>query len=159
MFRASSSHYQESLTVHTASSFCVCVCLRHCLVRKFKKRIIKICFKMLCICTTLYTLSFYIPISALASTSPLTFPISFIYLRTVSFAFVSRKLRCHNPNKAFFHVYIHVLSPSHVFSERYDVIILAKAYLISFIYSRIIYFTYIFRMLRCHNPRECLFTV
>jgi hypothetical protein len=33
MFRASSSHHQESLTVHTASSFCVCVCLRHYLVR------------------------------------------------------------------------------------------------------------------------------
>jgi hypothetical protein len=32
MFRASSAHHQESLTVHTASSFCVCVCLRHCLV-------------------------------------------------------------------------------------------------------------------------------
>jgi hypothetical protein len=29
MFRASSAHHQESLTVHTASSFCVCVCLRH----------------------------------------------------------------------------------------------------------------------------------
>jgi hypothetical protein len=34
MFRASSDHHQESLTVNTASSFCVCVCLRHCLVRK-----------------------------------------------------------------------------------------------------------------------------
>jgi hypothetical protein len=33
MFRASSAHHQESLTVHTASSFCVCVCLWHCLVR------------------------------------------------------------------------------------------------------------------------------
>jgi hypothetical protein len=33
MFRASSAHHQESLTVHTAFSFCVCVCLRHCLVR------------------------------------------------------------------------------------------------------------------------------
>jgi hypothetical protein len=33
MFRASSAHHQESLTVHTASIFCVCVCLRHCLVR------------------------------------------------------------------------------------------------------------------------------
>jgi hypothetical protein len=32
MFRTSSAHHQESLTVHTASSFCVCVCLRHCLV-------------------------------------------------------------------------------------------------------------------------------
>jgi hypothetical protein len=35
MFRASSAHHQESLTVHTASSFCVCVCLRHCLVRNW----------------------------------------------------------------------------------------------------------------------------
>jgi hypothetical protein len=35
MFRESSAHHQESLTVHTASSFCVCVCLRHCLVRSF----------------------------------------------------------------------------------------------------------------------------
>jgi hypothetical protein len=35
IFRASSAHHQESLTVHTASSFCVCVCLRHCLVRSF----------------------------------------------------------------------------------------------------------------------------
>jgi hypothetical protein len=34
MFRASSAHHQESLTVHIDSSFCVCVCLRHCLVRK-----------------------------------------------------------------------------------------------------------------------------
>jgi hypothetical protein len=34
MFRASSAHHQESLTVHTDSSFCVYVCLRHCLVRK-----------------------------------------------------------------------------------------------------------------------------
>jgi hypothetical protein len=25
MFRASSAHHQESLTVHTASSFCVCL--------------------------------------------------------------------------------------------------------------------------------------
>jgi hypothetical protein len=33
MLRASSAHHQESLTVHTASSFCVCVCLRHCLLR------------------------------------------------------------------------------------------------------------------------------
>jgi hypothetical protein len=33
MFRASSAHHQESFTVHTASSFCVCVCLQHCLVR------------------------------------------------------------------------------------------------------------------------------
>jgi hypothetical protein len=33
MFWASNAHHQESLTVHTASSFCVCVCLRHCLVR------------------------------------------------------------------------------------------------------------------------------
>jgi hypothetical protein len=33
MFRASSAHHQESLTIHTASSFCVCVCLPHCLVR------------------------------------------------------------------------------------------------------------------------------
>jgi hypothetical protein len=33
MFRASSAHHQESLTVHTASSFCVCVRLWHCLVR------------------------------------------------------------------------------------------------------------------------------
>jgi hypothetical protein len=36
MFRASSAHHRESLTVHTASSFCVCVCLRHCLVRNMK---------------------------------------------------------------------------------------------------------------------------
>jgi hypothetical protein len=28
MFRASIAHHQESLTVHTASSFCVYVCLR-----------------------------------------------------------------------------------------------------------------------------------
>jgi hypothetical protein len=33
MFRTSSAHHQESLTVQTASSFCVFVCLRHCLVR------------------------------------------------------------------------------------------------------------------------------
>jgi hypothetical protein len=33
MFQASSAHHQESLTVHTASSFCVCVRPRHCLVR------------------------------------------------------------------------------------------------------------------------------
>jgi hypothetical protein len=33
MFRASSAHYQESLTVNTASNFCVCVRPRHCLVR------------------------------------------------------------------------------------------------------------------------------
>jgi hypothetical protein len=35
MFRASSAHHQESLTVHTASSLCVCVCLQHCLVRNW----------------------------------------------------------------------------------------------------------------------------
>jgi hypothetical protein len=33
MFRKSSAHHQESPTVHTASRFCVCVSLRHCLVR------------------------------------------------------------------------------------------------------------------------------
>jgi hypothetical protein len=33
MFRASSAHHQESLTVHTSSSFCVCVRPWHCLVR------------------------------------------------------------------------------------------------------------------------------
>jgi hypothetical protein len=38
MFRTSSAHHQESLTVHTASSFCVCVCLWHCLVRNFLTR-------------------------------------------------------------------------------------------------------------------------
>jgi hypothetical protein len=37
MFRASSAHHQESLTVHTASSFCVCVYMRHCLTRHFYK--------------------------------------------------------------------------------------------------------------------------
>jgi hypothetical protein len=33
MFRASSAHHQESLTVHTASSFSVCVRPWDCLVR------------------------------------------------------------------------------------------------------------------------------
>jgi hypothetical protein len=33
MFRASSAHHQDSLTVHTASSFCVCVRPWHCHVR------------------------------------------------------------------------------------------------------------------------------
>jgi hypothetical protein len=33
MFRASSAHHQESLTVHTAPCFCVCVRPWHCLVR------------------------------------------------------------------------------------------------------------------------------
>jgi hypothetical protein len=37
MFRASSAHHQESLTVHTASSFCVCVRPWHCLVRNCNK--------------------------------------------------------------------------------------------------------------------------
>jgi hypothetical protein len=36
MFWASSAHHQKSLTLHTASNFCVCVCLRHCLVRNYK---------------------------------------------------------------------------------------------------------------------------
>jgi hypothetical protein len=35
MFRESSARHQESFTVHTASSFCVCVCLRHCLAISF----------------------------------------------------------------------------------------------------------------------------
>jgi hypothetical protein len=35
MFRASSAHHLESLTVHAASSFCVCIRLWHCLVRCF----------------------------------------------------------------------------------------------------------------------------
>jgi hypothetical protein len=34
MFRVSSVYHQESLTVHTASSVCVCVRPWHCLVRK-----------------------------------------------------------------------------------------------------------------------------
>jgi hypothetical protein len=38
MFRASSAHHQESLAVYTASSFCVCVCLRHYLVRQCRRQ-------------------------------------------------------------------------------------------------------------------------
>jgi hypothetical protein len=38
MFRASSAHQQESLTIHTASTFCVCVRPWHCLVRNFLTR-------------------------------------------------------------------------------------------------------------------------
>ena len=72
--------------------------------------------------------SFCILISALASSSPPSFPISFIYSRTVSFACVSRKLRCHNPNK----------------------------FLPPFIYSHIFSFACIFRTLRCHNRSERL---
>jgi hypothetical protein len=36
VFRASNAHHQESLTLHTASSFSVCVCLRQCFVRNLQ---------------------------------------------------------------------------------------------------------------------------
>jgi hypothetical protein len=38
MFRASSAHNQESLSLLTASSFCVCVCLRALSCKKMKIR-------------------------------------------------------------------------------------------------------------------------
>jgi len=123
------------------------------------KKFIHVCSKMFCIYTTLYKLCFSFLISTLVSSSPPSFLISFIYSRTVSFACVYRRLRCHNPNVCLApFIYIHVLSSSHAFSERYDVIILKNAFLISFKYIHILptYFTHIFRMLRYHNPNECL---
>ena len=47
----------------------------------------------------IYSLFFYPFFSTLASSSPPSFPISFSYSRTVSFASVSRTLRCHKPNE------------------------------------------------------------
>ena len=87
-------------------------------------------FKMLCTYTTLYTLCLSILISSLASSSPLSFLITFIYSRIISFACIFRTLRCHNPKERISHficIYIHVLSTSHIFSECYDVIILTNA--------------------------------
>ena len=108
-------------------------------------KIIKLCFKMLCIYTTLYTLVF---VSSFLHLRPLLHhPSPFhLYIHELSPSHVF--LESYDViilTNSFLHLYIHIFSLSHVFSERYDVIIVANAFLFSFIYSSIIYFTYIFR--------------
>jgi len=116
-------------------------------------------FKMLCIYTTLYTFCFSIFITSLAYSSQSSFLISFMYSRAVSFACVSRTLRCHNPYECLPpFIYSRIISFACIFRtlRRHNP---KERLLISCIYSRFIYFTYIFRTLRCHNPNECLHRV